>query len=201
MIPFALMCFCVPSSQIKKKAHGDSVGASERSQLLDNPTSSARSSVDTDAKYRRSTSSRSEDRHTDRDVHALDNKPSGGEGAQFFSDLKCVITNPVYFFACAGYGCYIFVVGGFSFWLADYLHVTMGQDENQASIMVGGVLCVTGLFGTGFGGWLTDVLARKRGGTHGVAGTIVPFEVSWVFTLIALPLGVCDDDDVSWIMF
>lgn len=79
----------------------------------------------------------------------------------FWGEVRRVISNPLYFFAVTGYGCYTFVIGGFSFWCADYLHVTMHQPENTANIMVGGILVFTGLLGTSFGGTLADKLGMR----------------------------------------
>ncbi|MBI3464251.1 MAG: MFS transporter, partial [Planctomycetes bacterium] len=79
-----------------------------------------------------------------------------------------------------------FALGGLQLYTPDFLEKVGGMDLEQANYWLGPVLAVSGLVGTGVGGWLGDWLARRiRGAYFWMAGIAmlasVPFIAAAMF--------------------
>ena len=79
-----------------------------------------------------------------------------------------------------------FALGGLQLYTPDFLEKVGGMDLKQANYWLGPVLAVSGLVGTGVGGWLGDWLARRiRGAYFWMAGIAmlasVPFIAAAMF--------------------
>jgi MFS family permease len=66
--------------------------------------------------------------------------------------------SPRYVYTVVGYIGQTFALGGFAAFAVDFLQGKHGFDADQATLAFGGILVVTGLGGTAFGGWLADRL-------------------------------------------
>ena len=93
-----------------------------------------------------------------------------------------------------------FAIGGLSFWVPVYIIKERGQPLAQANLIFGGILAVSGLISTLFGGWLGDKLRPRFPGSYflvsgvgmmlGFPATIamlyVPFPYAWGFIFLAM---------------
>lgn len=71
-----------------------------------------------------------------------------------------------YFLTVLGYCAYSFVVGGVAHWIPTYLQRAYEVDQMKANLLFGGVAVGCGLIGTMSGGFLGDLMNRKKGGGH-----------------------------------
>jgi len=67
----------------------------------------------------------------------------------------------VYVYLALGYAAYTFTIGGFSVFAPQFLQYTFAYSETQATQYFGGILLLTGLFGTAGGGWLLDKVRER----------------------------------------
>jgi MFS transporter, Spinster family, sphingosine-1-phosphate transporter len=88
---------------------------------------------------------------------------------------------PSYRRTILGYIAYTFALGGIASWMPSYLARVRDLPLDVATRWLGSVLVVTGLVGTGIGGWVADRVQRRvRRGNLWVSG---------VATLLAAPLA------------
>ena len=104
-----------------------------------------------------------------------------------FHALKHLICNPNWMCLAFGYGVYTFVLGGIIFWAISFL-VTgpLHLSKVVASSLFGGIVAITGLFGSLSGGIAVD----KMGGSQGHAGMYRASLFNCVMILISLPAGI-----------
>ena len=103
-----------------------------------------------------------------------------------FSELAACFASPVYLLTCGGYASYTAVVAGFSFYGPMYIRERKewNYTESEADLVFGGIIVVTGLLGTGLGGYLLD---KGSGNVEGSA-RLVP-ALGQVF--VEVTLGAC----------
>ena len=78
-----------------------------------------------------------------------DAKPEGSNKA-VVTDL---LRNPAYLTATMGYAMTTFTIGGISAWIPSFLQREAGMTASHAGFTVGAITAVTGILGTGIGGW------------------------------------------------
>jgi hypothetical protein len=60
-----------------------------------------------------------------------------------------------------GYSAYTFALGGLAFWMPAFLERSRGMPRSEATVSFGAIVVVTGLIGTGVGGWAGDYFAKR----------------------------------------
>lgn len=105
-----------------------------------------------------------------------------------------MLARPRYALAAFGYAMQTAGFGALGMWAPKFLETAHGMSRETASIGFGGVIVVTGLAGTLFGGFLSDRLFRRTPKAHML--------VSGVTTLIAAPFvaaaGMVGGDALVW---
>ncbi|KAH9589381.1 Major facilitator superfamily [Trypanosoma melophagium] len=105
----------------------------------------------------------------------------------FHRATSMLLKNPIYLLVVFGYAMYSFVVGAISVWAIPMLVQGPMQLSNlTASIIMGGVTAITGVFGSVAGGILVD----KIGGSRGDVGVMKCqlFDASMIG--LCVPLGI-----------
>ena len=92
-----------------------------------------------------------------------------------------MMRNRTYALTVLGYGAYTFALGGLAFWMPAFLERVRGVPKEDATVQFGIIVVITGLVGTGIGGWLGDYLLRWTKSAY--------LWVSGVATLLAVPFG------------
>ncbi len=64
-----------------------------------------------------------------------------------------LLKNPAYLTATMGYAMTTFTIGGISAWIPSFLQREAGMTASHAGFTVGAITAVTGILGTGIGGW------------------------------------------------
>jgi MFS family permease len=93
-----------------------------------------------------------------------------------------LLSKSTYLLASVGYAAYAFGLGGLAFWMPAYMERIRGMSHEDAAVITGGLIVVTGCIGTFLGGFCADGL-RKRFGNADLV-------VSWISVLICVPLLV-----------
>jgi predicted MFS family arabinose efflux permease len=94
--------------------------------------------------------------------------------------LRTLLENRAYRLTVLGYAAYTFALGGVAAWMASFLSRVRGLPMATATVRFGGIVVLTGLVGTWFGGRFADrLLARTREAYLRMSG---------VATLMAAPL-------------
>ncbi|MBL8762135.1 MAG: MFS transporter [Phycisphaerae bacterium] len=100
------------------------------------------------------------------------------------ADVLILVKTRSYLFNLAGMTAMTFALGGISFWIRTYVNEYRGlNNEAAVGTTFGAIVVVTGLSATLFGGWLSDRLRARFGGSY--------FLVSAVGMLIGFPLFLC----------
>jgi predicted MFS family arabinose efflux permease len=109
-------------------------------------------------------------------------KPSAPRRERFLWKKNVVelFSSKTYSLAVFGYCAYTFVVGGVAYWMPAYLQRTYGVAQMKANLLFGGIAVVSGLFGTLLGGYLGDLLNKKKSRGH--------LRISGYSMFLALPL-------------
>ena len=113
-----------------------------------------------------------------------------GEGDEFVTlpqagkQLAC---NLDYILLVFGYAMYTFVLGAVAVWAISMLEEgPLNLSNVEASLFMGGVLCVTGLLGSIMGGLFVD----KMGGSQGYKGIKQSAKCSVAMLVIGIPCGI-----------
>src|SRR5205085_2926910 len=75
--------------------------------------------------------------------------------------LRAFSRNFAYIGTVLGSAAYTFALGGFAFWMPEYLARVRGVELSRANFIVGTVTVVSGLGGTFVGGYLGDFLSGR----------------------------------------
>jgi MFS transporter, Spinster family, sphingosine-1-phosphate transporter len=105
-------------------------------------------------------------------------RPGGGLAAAYADLLR----NRAFVLIVLGYAAYTFALGALAYWTPAFLERERGMPAAQATIQFGVIVVATGFFGTFAGGWLGDLLLRKRSQAY--------LWVSGVATLAAAPVAL-----------
>lgn len=100
---------------------------------------------------------------------------------------------PSYRYCVAGMTAMTFALGGISFWMPRYIHVTRGHSTLAAvNLILGGIVVVTGLLATLSGGYLADRLRKKYPGAYFLvsgAGLLLGFPLFLLILITPFPLA------------
>ncbi len=83
-------------------------------------------------------------------------------GKDFWGSVKKLRQIPTYWTLVVALVFSFFTIGGTTFWLPTYFVDTFHLSVSRAAIISGGVLVGSGLIGTVAGGWLADLVQRRR---------------------------------------
>ncbi len=72
-----------------------------------------------------------------------------------------LVKNPAYLCAILGYAAVTFSLGGISWWMPSFLHRVGGYSVEAAGGVMGPIIVVAGIGGTGLGGWAAQVWSRR----------------------------------------
>ena len=72
-----------------------------------------------------------------------------------------LLKNPAYLCAILGYAAVTFSLGGISWWMPSFLHRVGGYSIESAGGVMGPIIVVAGIGGTGLGGWAAQVWSRR----------------------------------------
>jgi MFS family permease len=86
----------------------------------------------------------------------------GSIGKDFQGSLKILRHIPTYWALVAALVFSFFTIGGTSFWLPSYIVDSFHLSVGRAGLISGAVLVGSGLIGTVAGGWLADMVQRRR---------------------------------------
>jgi MFS family permease len=86
----------------------------------------------------------------------------GGIGKDFWGTVGKLRAIPTYWVLVGALVFSFFTIGGTSFWLPTYIVNDFGLGVTGAGLLSGIVLVTSGLVGTVVGGWLADLLQRRR---------------------------------------
>ena len=88
-------------------------------------------------------------------------KSAGGEEG-FVRSYLGLLKNRAYRLTVLGYAAYTFVLGGVAFWMPAFLERIRGMSRTDATVEFGAIVVVTGFVGTFAGGWLGDLILKRR---------------------------------------
>ena len=109
--------------------------------------------------------------------------PAAAKQKMHLKDYLSILKNRSFTLDTLGMAAMTFAMGGISFWIPSYIHEYRGvADLAQVNLIFGGILVVSGIAGTVFGGWLADKLRARFSGAY--------FTVSGAAMLLAFPLWV-----------
>ncbi|HWZ18600.1 MAG TPA: MFS transporter [Ktedonobacteraceae bacterium] len=95
--------------------------------------------------------------------HDTESVPAHGSiGKDFQGSLKILRQIPTYWTLVAALVFSFFTIGGTSFWLPSYIVDSFHLSVGRAGLISGAVLVGSGLIGTVAGGWLADIVQRRR---------------------------------------
>jgi MFS transporter, Spinster family, sphingosine-1-phosphate transporter len=86
----------------------------------------------------------------------------GGYRRELWQAARLLLRIPLYRRGVAGYCAYTFAIGGFAYWAPKYLYQRYGLDAGLASVAFGKMTVVAGIVGTLSGGFLADLVVRRR---------------------------------------
>jgi predicted MFS family arabinose efflux permease len=78
------------------------------------------------------------------------------------STVRGLARNPAYLYATIGMAMTVFSLGGISAWVPTFFHRDGGYAVGHASFLVGAITAVTGILGTGIGGWIAQLWLRRN---------------------------------------
>jgi MFS transporter, Spinster family, sphingosine-1-phosphate transporter len=99
--------------------------------------------------------------------------------APTISSWRALAARPSYVFNVASQTIYTFAMGGLAAWMPTYFSRERGLPLDQASIIFGAVVCLSGFAGTLAGGQISDALSRRN--------RTAPFLVSGLTLVASLP--------------
>jgi MFS family permease len=183
MLPFAIACLCIPrrcSQKVDSESSGIVVSsgtADEKSPMLASAERSSGTFV----------SIPPESPHTDGIADAdgehasadMDTKPP------FLVAVRLLAKNGVFVYNSLGYTFLTGCLGSYAFWLPYFMHEHYGVNIAEASVALGGLALMTGLGGTGLGGYVLD----RLGGSMGMHGASRALRLCFIFTLVGFPLA------------
>ena len=127
---------------------------------------------------------------------AFDNEENGDDdtatvhgsiGKDLVATIKRLGGTPTYWILTAAFICSFFIVGAATAWIPTYLQRDFGLKVAQASTLAGVVLAGGSLTGTLLGGWLADLLQRRRPQGRMIVTTMA-FLIGAPLTLLALTM-------------
>lgn len=112
-----------------------------------------------------------------------------------WKDYVELLRNRSYLLDCAGMAMMTFAIGGIQIWLPYYItYRNAGEGTNRdevlahANLMLGGVICSSGLLATLVGGWVSDKLAERFSGAYfWVSGVGILLSCPFVLLMLKLP--------------
>ncbi|MGC3996972.1 MAG: MFS transporter [Anaeromyxobacter sp.] len=96
-----------------------------------------------------------------------------------------LLRNRTYLLTVIGYAAYTFAIGGMAFWMPAFLERERNVPTQQATVLFGAIVVVTGFVGTFAGGWLGDRLLKRSAQAY--------LWLSGIAALLAAPL--------AWVVF
>jgi MFS family permease len=84
---------------------------------------------------------------------------------EVIASARTLLRIPLYRSGMFGYCAYTAAISGFAFWAPKYLVIRYGLEAGRASATFGLLTVVSGFVGTLVGGWLADVVLRRRTAT------------------------------------
>lgn len=124
--------------------------------------------------------------HTE-DDEGNGNGTHGSLGKDFFVIVQRLLKIPTYWVLLAAFIFSFFIVGAAQFWIPSYLTQAFHLSASHAGTICGGVLAGGSLIGTLLGGWLADLLQRRRPQGRMIVSTVA-FLSGAPLTLLALTL-------------
>ncbi len=108
--------------------------------------------------------------------------------ASLWETVGTLLRNRVYTWTLLGYAAYTFGLGGLSIWAPTYFRDVRHLSDEQANMVVGGVLVFSGLTGTFAGGYLGDWVARRvRNGYLWLSGLSMILSVPFGWIALTSP--------------
>eukprot|EP00762_Andalucia_godoyi_P002245 ANDGO_07587.mRNA.1 putative sphingolipid transporter spinster homolog 3 len=172
MLPFAIMCVFIPKNRSERK---------KKTASVEHTTSESAPLVADSNRAGAVAKPQSADEEENHSV-----KEKRFEDYTLWTALKTLFTNPVFMYNSFGYAALTGCLGAYAFWLPYFIHTYYGLDVAQASIYLGSVALVTGLGGTGLGGYILD----RMGGSFGMIGTSRSLRLCWIFCTLGFPFAV-----------
>jgi MFS family permease len=105
------------------------------------------------------------------------------------SQLKVVLSQPVFLLLSVGYGAFFFAFGGFAYWTPTVMEALYPEDASMAPLGFGGVTILTGVIGTAAGGILMDWLSTRLKSRKQLLG--FPDETIRVLAGVAICVVLC----------
>ncbi len=84
-----------------------------------------------------------------------------GPGAPKVAGAMSLLKNPAYLCAILGYAAVTFSLGGISWWMPSFLHRVGGYSVEAAGGVMGPIIVVAGIGGTGLGGWIAQMWLKR----------------------------------------
>lgn len=109
-----------------------------------------------------------------------DGEDTCGSAPGLLETYRMLWNNRLYVVTVAGYAAGTFAIGGLGVWLSQFL--TTVRKLDNAAMVVGGVMAVSGLVGTIAGGWVGDWYARTNRHAY--------LWVAGLTSLVAAPVGL-----------
>jgi len=111
----------------------------------------------------------------------------GNIGKDLLGTIRKLLDNPTYWVLTAAFICSFFIVGAAMAWIPTYLQKDFDLSVSQAASLSGAVLAGGSLTGTLLGGWLADLLQRRRPQGRMIVTTLA-FLIGAPLTLLALTM-------------
>jgi MFS family permease len=128
-----------------------------------------------------------------RDVSDSISAAKSAPPAATLADYLTLLRTPSYVLCTLGMTALTFALGGIGFWMPRYVYQlgTVGSLA-KVNLIFGGIVVVSGLFGTLVGGWAGDALRGRVRGAYflvSAAGLLVGFPVSLLMLYAPFPLA------------
>eukprot|EP00003_Mantamonas_plastica_P026731 TRINITY_DN5564_c0_g1_i4.p1 TRINITY_DN5564_c0_g1~~TRINITY_DN5564_c0_g1_i4.p1 ORF type:complete len:330 (-),score=82.53 TRINITY_DN5564_c0_g1_i4:304-1293(-) len=109
----------------------------------------------------------------------------GAASPSVWANIYVLLSTPTYMLLVLGYAAYTFVIGGFAYWIPDFLVDAKGMKLVDADLGIGMVTVICGLAGTAIGGYLLD----KAGGSHGPKGLQLSIKHATIYAVLGTPFA------------
>lgn len=126
----------------------------------------------------------------------------GGLGKNFWGTVQKLLTIPTYWVLVGALVFSFFTIGGTSFWLPSYIVENFRLTVGRAGLLSGLVLVTSGLVGTVVGGWLADLLQKRRPEGRLIVATLgllvgaplvllaLFLHILWLFVVVFILAGI-----------
>ena len=78
------------------------------------------------------------------------------EKVPIWEQIKTICRNPLFMFLSLGYASYAFTIGGLGFWAISFVEGYYNVDPGTATMSIGGITLITGVFSAVIGSILAD---------------------------------------------